>query len=135
MKEDREKVTNQLIEISNQNIKYYALVCGDETTPTVGVLPKPGEFSGGFGATHTHTNTTNTQSLESLQNKRSPGTTTHQPPLESTQKSGDIECVHCGSLNTRKNGIRNTKLGKIQRYKCHSCNKTFSVPLDSLASV
>lgn len=135
VKDDREKVTNQLIEITNQNIKYYALVCGDETTPTVGVLPKPGEFSGGFGATHTHTNTTNTQPLEPLQNKRSLGTSTHQPQPETTQKSGDIQCVHCGGLNTRKNGTRNTKSGMIQRYKCHSCNKTFSVPIDSLASV
>ena len=135
VKEDREKVTNQLIEITNQNIKYYALVCGDETTPTVGVLPKPGEFSGGFGATHTHPNTTNTPSLESLQNKRSLGTTTHQPQPETTQKSGDIKCVYCGSFNNRKNGTRNTKSGMIQRYKCHSCNKTFSFPIDSLARV
>lgn len=135
VKEDREIVTNQLIEITNQNIKYYALVCGDETTPTVGVLPKPGEFLGGFGPTHTHTNTTNTKTVEPTQDKRSLGTPTHQPQPETTQKSGDIQCVHCGSLNTRKNGTRNTKSGMIQRYKCHTCNKTFSVPIDSLASV
>lgn len=135
VKEDREKVTNQLIEITNQNIKYYALVCGDETTPTVGVLPKPGEFSGGFGATHTHPKTTNTPSLEALQNKRSLATTTQQSQPETTQKLGNIQCVHCGSFNNRKNGTRNTKSGMIQRYKCHSCNKTFSVPVDSLASV
>lgn len=135
VKEDREIVTNQLIEISNQNIKYYALVCGYETTPTLGVLPKRGEFSGGFGATHTPTNTSKTQTLEPIQDKRSLFTPTDQPPPETTQKSGDVQCVNCGSLNTLKNGIRNSKSGKIKRYKCHSYNKTFSVTVDSLARV
>lgn len=35
----------------------------------------------------------------------------------------NIACVHCGSLDVKKNG----KSGDKQRYSCNSCGKTFSV--------
>lgn len=35
----------------------------------------------------------------------------------------DVACVHCGSINIKKNG----KLGEKQRYKCSDCGSNFSI--------
>ena len=39
------------------------------------------------------------------------------------KENKDIACIHCGSLDIKKNG----KTGEKQRYSCNSCSKSFSV--------
>ncbi len=36
-------------------------------------------------------------------------------------------CIYCHSSNIKKFGIRNNKSGRIQRFVCADCNRTFSV--------
>lgn len=38
-------------------------------------------------------------------------------------------CIFCHSANLRKFGVRKTKAGGIQRFKCADCRRTFSVNL------
>ena len=47
----------------------------------------------------------------------------HQSRSKTINDGQNIACVHCGSLDVKKNG----KSGDKQRYYCNSCNKFFSV--------
>jgi len=40
-------------------------------------------------------------------------------------------CPHCSSMYTKKDGKRKRKYGIAQKYKCKSCTKNFSIPLDT----
>lgn len=38
-----------------------------------------------------------------------------------------VGCPGCGSMNSRKDGIRHNKSGDLQKYKCLDCGKWFSI--------
>lgn len=40
--------------------------------------------------------------------------------------NAEIKCIYCGSAKISKIGKRKNKLQDLQRYKCNSCNKTFT---------
>ena len=47
----------------------------------------------------------------------------HQSRSKAIKEEKNITCVHCGSLDVKKNG----KSGDKQRYSCNSCSKGFSI--------
>jgi transposase-like protein len=38
-----------------------------------------------------------------------------------------VKCPECGSMNSRKDGVRHNKSGDLQKYKCLDCGKWFSI--------
>jgi len=47
------------------------------------------------------------------------------------QIRNSTRCPYCAATISIKNGTRNTEKGFIQRYKCLSCNKKFSLRQES----
>ena len=48
---------------------------------------------------------------------------------DNRRNSANNSCPKCGGKNLQKNGVRELKSGKVQRYKCGDCGKQFSVKL------
>ena len=40
-------------------------------------------------------------------------------------------CPRCASMYVKKDGIKKKKKGISQRYKCNSCSRNFSVPIET----
>lgn len=115
--------TSDLIE---RGEKYFGLICPGEEKAFVEVLPPPGFYAEQqnppqkdeseiqLGQLTEHLNPPEPPKVEMEDNRRN---------------SANNSCPKCGGKNLQKNGVRELKSGKVQRYKCGDCGKQFSVKL------
>ena len=53
---------------------------------------------------------------------------TNKNPSDSENRKSKPKCIYCNSAKTKKRGFRQTEnRGKIQRYFCKDCKKSFVV--------
>ncbi len=121
--------TSDLIE---RGEKYFGLICPGEEKAFVEVLPPPGFYAEQQNPPLEGKNETiSGQEREPFSPPETPG-----GGMEDNRRNiASNSCPKCGGLNLLKNGVRDLKSGKVQRYKCGDCGKQFSVKLSDLVKV
>ncbi|MFM6399132.1 MAG: hypothetical protein ACKPFF_20850, partial [Planktothrix sp.] len=105
----------------NSDIKYYGLVREMGKKGYIAQLPNAREYftESSHAITESSHHPTQSQELQVIQDKLfSPSHPITSQPI-TPSKTAVIECPHCGSFESVKNGKN--------RRKCKKCNKTFSV--------
>ncbi len=126
------KIKADIEELMLSGQEYFALVCPGQEKAFVEVLPPPGFYAEQQNPPLEDKNETNSgQGREPFRPPETPG-----GGIDDNRRNIAINiCPKCGGLNLLKNGVRDLKSGKVQRYKCGDCGKQFSVKLSDLVKV